>query len=271
MKSSEIFSALSREAMFCKELLGAGATQIRKANYANQGMYFQAFSNLSIGLERIGKLCLTLDHFISTNGDFPTEEHLKNKIGHDLIKLYKSSKKLIEARNLTVKQPLLLDDPIHKNIISILSKFAKGDRYSNFDFLVGGRQSNPAGDWYLKVDMELYKKHTTKRKKHAIKENSKTTGEIMSKLGMVWHTSEEGTEINSYADASHRTGVFEAVAPKRQLYVLQIIRYWVDILFKLQYLCMHIDHEATPYFNEILGGFGNSDSYFRSRKTWDTI
>ncbi|SMF49896.1 hypothetical protein SAMN02745962_04238 [Pseudomonas sp. LAIL14HWK12:I11] len=257
--------------MFCKELLGAGATQIRKANYANQGMYFQAFSNLSIGLERIGKLCLTLDHFIVTNGEFPTEEHLKNKIGHDLMKLYKRSQKLITERRLKVKHQLLLDSPIHKNIIRILSKFAKGDRYSNFDFLVGGRQSNPAGDWYLKVDMELYNKHTTRRKKQTIQENSKTTGEIMSRLGMVWHTSEQGAEINSYADASHRTGVFEAVAPKRQLYVLQIIRYWVDILSELQYLSMHINHEAIPYFNEILGGFSNRDSYFRSRKIWNTI
>ena len=119
--------------------------------------------------------------------------------------------------------------------------------------------------------MELYKKHTTKRKKHAIKENSKTTSEIISKPSMVWYTSEQGTEINSYTDASHRTGIFEAVSPKRQLCVLQIIRYWFDILFKLQYLSMHIDHDATPYFNEILGGFGNCDQYFRSRKIWDTI
>ncbi|MFG0397930.1 hypothetical protein [Pseudomonas sp. zjy_11] len=271
MKSSEIFNALSREAMFCKELLGAGATQIRKANYAAQGLYFQAFSNLSIGLERIGKLCLTLDHFIVTNGEFPTAEHLKNKIGHDLLKLYERSQDLISERGLGVDRYILQGNAVHQEIMAILSRFAKGDRYSNFDFLVGSKSSNPAGDWYQRVDLMIFEKSVSSRKKESIKESSITTGEIMGRLGMVWHTSEQGGEINTYEDASYRTGVFEAVAPKRQLYVLQIIRYWANILFELQHLSMQVDHEATPYFTEILGGFGNSDSYFRGRRTWDTI
>ncbi|WP_146021766.1 MULTISPECIES: hypothetical protein [unclassified Pseudomonas] len=271
MKSPEIFNALSKEAMFCKELLGTGATQIRKANYATQGLYFQAFSNLSIGLERIGKLCLTLDHFIDTNGKFPTDKYLKHTIGHDLIELYNQSQDVIKKRQLKIRSLPTLNSPIHCNIITILSKFAKGDRYSNFDFLVGGRQSDPTGEWYLKVDMEIYKKDLTRRKKQIIKENSEISGAFMSRLGMVLHTSEQGTQINTYEDASHRTGVFEAVAPKRQFYILQMIRYWVETLLELQYLSMHINHEATPYFNEILGAFGCDDSYFRTRKTWDKI
>jgi hypothetical protein len=55
---NEAFKALLKEARFTKEMLGSGATQIRKANYATKGVYFQAFTNLSTGLERIGKLCL---------------------------------------------------------------------------------------------------------------------------------------------------------------------------------------------------------------------
>lgn len=257
--------------MFCKELLGSGATQIRKANYAAQGLYFQAFTNLSIGLERMGKLCLTLDHFINTNGKFPTNQDLKTNIGHDLLKLYEKSQALIKDRQLILGHSPELIGRIHQNIIEILSKFAKGDRYSNFDFLVGSRQSNPVGEWYLKVDMEIYKKDISEKKKKIIKEKSEITGSIMNRLGMVWHTSEQGTEICNHEDASHRTGIFEVVAPKRQLYTLQIIRYWAEILFELQGLSMRISHENTPYFNEILVGFGNHDSYFRTRKTWDTI
>ena len=32
-------------------MLGAGATEIRKANYAKKGVYFQSFTNLATGLE----------------------------------------------------------------------------------------------------------------------------------------------------------------------------------------------------------------------------
>jgi hypothetical protein len=34
------FKALLKEAQFTKEMLGAGATQIRNANYASKGVYF---------------------------------------------------------------------------------------------------------------------------------------------------------------------------------------------------------------------------------------
>lgn len=52
------FYALLEEAKFTREIPGSGVTQIDRANYAQKGIYFQAFSSLSIGLERIGKLCV---------------------------------------------------------------------------------------------------------------------------------------------------------------------------------------------------------------------
>jgi hypothetical protein len=64
------FQALLKEAQFTKEMLGTGATQIRNANYATRGVYFQAFTSLSTGLERLGKLCILLDYFIE-HGKFP--------------------------------------------------------------------------------------------------------------------------------------------------------------------------------------------------------
>src|SRR2546421_11263019 len=89
---SETFNALVKEAQFTKEMLGAGATQIGKANYATKGIYFQAFTSLSTGLERIGKLCLLLGHYIRTDGEFPSMGYMKNEIGHQLMVLYQRSR-----------------------------------------------------------------------------------------------------------------------------------------------------------------------------------
>lgn len=88
---SDTFKALNMEAQFAKEMLGSGATQIRSANYTTKGTYFQAFTNLSIGLERIGKLCLMIDHYIVTAGKFPDSAYMKNKFGHDIGLIYRSS------------------------------------------------------------------------------------------------------------------------------------------------------------------------------------
>ncbi|MGY2276940.1 hypothetical protein ACW9H0_04805 [Pseudomonas monsensis] len=119
--------------------------------------------------------------------------------------------------------------------------------------------------------MKTFDKEVSEKKKQIIKKNAELVKKHMSQFSMVSHTSEQGTEIDDLEDASYRTGVFEAVAPKRQLYILQMIRYWTEVLYELQDLSRKIDREATPYFSEILGGFSNDDSYLRTRKTWDTI
>ena len=158
-----VFLALLKEAQFTRQLLGAGATEIRRANYASKGVYFQSFTSLSTGLERIGKLCLMLDHYISTGGNFPNFKYLKYDIGHNLGLLQEKASQVILDRGLRTKQK---NSAIHRSIIEILSKFAEGDRYSNIDLLVGSnRHSDPIAQWFNEVDLPLYDLRVTSRKK----------------------------------------------------------------------------------------------------------
>jgi hypothetical protein len=71
--------------------------------------------------------------------------------------------------------------------------------------------------------------------------------------------------------ASCATGVYEAVAPLRQLYVVQIIRLWVEILFTLTGTVLKTGSGDVPNFSEVFRGFCNPDSYIKTRKTWDTV
>ncbi len=84
---NEKFNALSNECAFAYEILASGITQIRKANYSKKGIYYQSFISLSVGLERLSKLCILFDYYISNNGEFPTDKFLRN-LGHDINKLY---------------------------------------------------------------------------------------------------------------------------------------------------------------------------------------
>ena len=85
----------------------------------------------------------------------------------------------------------------------------------------------------------------------------------------VYFISETGEEITEFEDASYRTGMFEAVAPFRQLFILQIIRYWVELLWELSSIAQRKGQQDIPYMGEVFGGFYNSDSYFKTRKTWN--
>lgn len=66
--------------------------------------------------------------------------------------------------------------------------------------------------------------------------------------------------------------MWEAVAPYRQLAVLQVIRYWTELLGELGYEAQRLPGgENIPFFGEVFGMFYNEDSYLRKRKTWDKL
>jgi hypothetical protein len=269
---SATFNALNKEAGFTSEMLGSGATQIRKANYASKGVYFQAFTSLSTGLERIGKLCLMLDHYIDHNRQFPDSNCMKNRIGHDITEIYRQSKTIIAKYSISMRFLQNLDDPIRQAILSVLSEFALGDRYSNIDLLVGGRRQNdPIASWVKQVDEPLYQTRVAQKKKDAIQRRAAAIGSAFGEYAMVLHTSEKGGEITDLEEASQMTGMYEAVAPHRQLYVLQVIRYWSELLCSLQYGAMKTGRQDIPFFSETFALFCNDDSYITTRKAWDRL
>lgn len=257
---NDTFKALLHEASFTKEILVSGVTQIRKANYANKGFYFQSFTSLATGLERIGKLCLLLDYYIQNDGQFPDLNYLKNEIRHDLFLLYNKSQNT--AQNFKVQFRYLnnLDNPVHQNILNILSNFAKGDRYSNIDFLVTNtRSSDPIAEWHAKVDTILFAEKAPERKKKIIHKNAQLAETILRDTAMITYTSETGINLTDIKSSSYLTGMTDAIVPLRQLYIAQIIRYWVELISHLQHLAMKLGNQEIPYFDEVFSVFNNDD------------
>lgn len=266
------FNALLKEAQFTKEMLGTGATQIRLANYTTKGIYFQSFTSLSTGLERIGKLCLMLDHFIETGGTFPTLKEMKHQIGHKLELLYERSQEVIRRRSVQLRFLRDLSSPEHLAILRVLHDFAEGDRYSNIDILVGSSSSaDPVARWFVEVDSLLYATRVSQKKKEQIAHNAWIGAQLLGASSLVRHISEKGEAITDFEEGSRRTGMWEAVAPYRQLAVLQVIRYWTELLGELGYAAQTLSGEDIPFFGEIFGMFYNEDAYLKSRKTWEKL
>lgn len=267
---NETFRALLEEAQFTYEILGNGVTMLGKANYATKGLYFLSYTSLSTGLERIGKLCIMLDFYIKHNGTFPNEGEIRS-IGHDLKILYDKSQVIIKDNNLEFAFSNSYTDKIHFKILTILNSFAKGDRYSNINLLTNSdRKSDSIKSWH-EIDIYLFENRVSKKKKEKIRYNAEIVGKLMSPFSIVRHLSESRDEITDVETASFQTGMYEAVSKYRQLYVLQIIRYWVEILRGLQYEAMNIGKQEIPHFSEIFALFNNSDAYFLTRKTFDRL
>ena len=265
---NDYFDALCKEAQFTVEMLCSGYTEIRKANYAKRGVYFQAFTSLSTGFERIGKLCYLLIYAIEHGGSFPTDNDLKNVFRHDIIKLYEL---ILEFKNKhDIKYDFLqdLDKPIYQSILNVLSRFAKGDRYANIDLLINNRSyDDPISVWYKDVDLVIFQEKISDKKKEKIKRDASLVHYLTSNFVMIRHTGEDGKEINTAFEGSLRTGINDAVAPYRQLYVFHIIRFFAESLQEIESIARRKHFFEIPYFNEIFRGFYNDDSYFKNRKT----
>lgn len=265
---NDYFDALCKEAQFTVEMLCSGYTEIRKANYAKRGVYFQAFTSLSTGFERIGKLCYLLIYAIEHGGSFPTDNDLKNVFRHDIIKLYRL---IFEFKNKhDIKYDFLqdLDKPIYQSILNVLSRFAKGDRYANIDLLINNRSyDDPISVWYKDVDLVIFQEKISDKKKEKIKRDASLVHYLTSNFVMIRHTGEDGKEINTAFEGSLRTGINDAVAPYRQLYVLHIIRFFVESLNMVGSVFNNQNFFEIPYFMEIFRVFYNDDSYMKGRKT----
>ena len=264
------FHILIDEAQFTREILGNAVTRIGKANYSQKGIYFEAFTGLSTGLERIGKLCLIVDYYITHDGTFPSENLLKNEFGHDLSKIYDKSQTIVKKRILQFSFQEKIEDPIQVDILKILSNFAKGDRYSNIDFLVNSKnQSDPTKNWHERVDKKLYENRVSEQKKRKINDKAKYLNQMFGQSIGVLFQSESREEINDLEKSIFLSGMSESIEKYRRLYILQIIRYWVEIIRNLQYLALESNLREIPWFTEIFAIFYNDDTFFLRRKNYE--
>ena len=273
MQYNKTFFALLEEAQFTKEILAIGVTQLYKANYAAKGIYYQSFTCLSTGIERLEKLCLILDYYIQNQGVLPSENYIRN-YGHKIPELYNFCHEIAERQKIAFRFHYKMDEGIRRAIIDLLGNFAESSgRYSNINILLGKEsKSNDCIElWFNTVDLPLYDKHISQKRKNDIDYRATMIGNFLNQFAVTRFITEDSAELTDAVEGSRRTGIWEAVAPYRQLYVLQIIRYLTEILMELGYKAMAIQSADIPYFGEIFGLFYNDNSYFRSRKTWDKL
>lgn len=95
-----------------KPLIAIGVTQLYKANYAAKGIYYQSFTCLSTGIERIEKLCLILDYYIINNGVLPQETCIR-KHGHKVVALFQTCLEIADRQEINLRFPCNLNDEIH--------------------------------------------------------------------------------------------------------------------------------------------------------------
>ncbi|MCQ4166391.1 hypothetical protein [Tahibacter harae] len=130
-KVSQLFLQLQQEAYLSSSLIASGLTELRRAHVGDRGRYYNAFFHLSIGMERLCKLILILNHLATNHLKPPGIAAIKG-FSHDLSNLYRTA---LSAYGIATTHPT---EPLVASFIDFLSTFAKSTRYSNLDALASG-------------------------------------------------------------------------------------------------------------------------------------
>ena len=120
---------------------------LRSAPSGEPGPFYSAFFNYAIGLERLLKVILMLDHWHNKR-KFPDNDKLKKyggKSGHNLAMLHESMLPLFPKYHVERNKTWELD-AINKDLLNFLADFANGSRYFNLDQLSGIFKSRGKSD-----------------------------------------------------------------------------------------------------------------------------
>ncbi|MDE9452587.1 hypothetical protein [Xenorhabdus bovienii] len=218
----EKYRRFVNEVDFSRQLLGIGLTCLRKANFARRGLYFQALSSISLGLERLMKLCLMLDDY-NQKGKYTSRKELKD-YGHNLKKLF----------DLVTKRSTSSVDlhEIHYRVLDLLTNFAKSSRYSNIDFITNNHDNDPMKAWYNEIDKRIYEDLLTDKQRSVINkkcEIDRGYGNAFPAFVMGYYD-ENRTPINSPGDLHYLLKRSEMLSGYRTLLVIQIIECVCEIL-----------------------------------------
>lgn len=147
MQTAPPYFLLEQEGWITSSTIAAGLTAIRNSNLGDKGRYYTGFFQMCIGIERLAKLALILDHMVD-HGLTPPGTTVMRSFGHDLVSLFSK----VETMAVRRSYPFVADfalSAIQDKMLSFLSSFAKGARYANLDALASGaNQAEPLHDWH---------------------------------------------------------------------------------------------------------------------------
>ena len=121
-----------------------------RASSGEPGPFYSAFFNYAIGLERLLKVLLMLDHWHDER-KFPDNAKLRKyggKSGHNVEMLHASMLPLFQKYHVEYNGKWKLD-AINRDLLYFLADFANGSRYFNLDQLAGlsNHGENPIFGW----------------------------------------------------------------------------------------------------------------------------
>lgn len=162
---------LHLEIRLAYKLIEFGLSSLQK-EIDNELSNYISFFCFSIGLERIFKTILTLNHYIKIKNGIVCDINLKKEYSHNLNSLFTDVKSLVEfddgylSRNACFNDlEYLSNDKVLNKYLEYLSNFADMGRYSVLDAATGHKNSFDLREVINNLDSLILEKHPELLKK----------------------------------------------------------------------------------------------------------
>lgn len=249
---------LLKEAGLASSSLEYGLTILRKAELTRKAEYYQAFFQLSIGLERLMKIII-IENYLGVEKKFPSNSILKG-YGHKLVNLFDATSKLQTGQYI---DPRLND--ISNSILNLLSEFAISTRYYNLDVLTQGKtkSKDPLVVWKQIQDKirGVHKKRITKKDIYGFE-----LAQIVDNKSITRIFDESNNILSKYSEFYRNVYDTDFIQGHATVYTLDLICYLVNILSDVEE-----EYNLYPYLREffwyLTGNWGNS-SQKRRKRNW---
>lgn len=140
------FRMMAQEGHLASTALLSGFEGVRNIDYDKPGSVYSTMFNLATGFERLLKIIVILEYRFKNDLKFPTDKKLKS-LSHSIDALYHACQAEGEERGIVDGWPD--EQSHHRQLLSVLTEFAKGSRYHNLDQMVGGFQNaDPLLRWF---------------------------------------------------------------------------------------------------------------------------
>jgi hypothetical protein len=269
LRYTKTFTLLQQEGSLAKTMLLQGFDSLTKANLdpESKGNFYNGFFNISIGAERLLKICSIINHLINNELSPPSNTDLKI-IGHNITALYE--------RLIKCSQPFFsIDSPIgiERDLLEFLTEFAKSSRYYNLDALSEGKPSTDPISACYELLLRCWDDEVRNFRKQRIIDK---LVQDLDASGMVGYMSEFGFDDHpmTTVDFYLRMTIVEKTTPMLIYHVINLLRPAYDYLSAVcgtAAFRSDADCPSIPYMYEFFVFLLSSRSDALRTKAWSRL
>jgi len=266
------FQQFSVEALLASASLRSGLTALNKCKYYDKGSFYNAFFQLSIGLERFFKIIYVVQYMIENDLNKPTYSHLR-KLGHDISILHQNAVNVAMKYEKRDKDKWVLNDE-QSAILTMLSEFGKETRYYNLNTIVEDKKvmNDPLEQWNYILEY-CYWKHTSATKRERLSQEVISWAERNRLYGFTHEFGLDG-HIMTHVDQYLLNWKVVKISPCIAWEIISMLQPYYFLLVRLRDTVQlkeqdkGIKDSLVPYFHEIFPYFLLDRATAKRRRNW---